>query len=834
MNTLPAGPDLDAVVADRLARLDLATKVRLLQGETNWRTFAAPAAGLRQVVTSDGPVGVRGEAWDERNIGVNLPSPTALAATWDEDLLEDLGRLLAGECRRKQVDVLLAPTVNLHRSPLGGRHFECFSEDPLLTARVGAAFVRGVQAGGVAATVKHYVGNDSETERMTVDVRMSARTLREVYLAPFEHIVVAARPWAVMASYNQVDGVTLTESPLLAEPLKGEWGFDGVVVSDWTATRSTVESARAGLDLAMPGPTGPWGDALLAAVEAGDVPVELVDDKVRRLLRLAARVGALDGVAPVVPPPATADLPWPDQTVVRRLLRAAAARGTVLARNEGLLPLDASALRRVAVVGPNAAVARTQGGGSATVYPPHTVSPLEGLRAALGDGVEVVHAVGVRTRSVVAYVEPPLVTDPRSGDPGVRVVYLDADGTEVADEHRRFGRIGWGDPGLEHGAATARIEALLTPAVAGAWQVAAAGLGYHRLTVDGRVVLDQQVTAQRDGDDFQHFVTPPQQATTVDLEAGREVLVSLHCDPERLGGALAVAELCVEPPVPDPVAGIEEAAALAASADVAVVVVGTTSTVESEGFDRTRLGLPGAQAELVRRVVAANPRTVVVVNAGAPVELPWRDEVPAVVLGWFGGQEFGDALADVLLGVTEPGGRLPTTWPAVAADCPVLSTTPVDGVLEYTEGLHLGHRAWAGQVAAGGAAPAYWFGHGLGYTTWEHTAVQVLPPDEAQGYLRARVQVRNTGARTGRTVVQAYLSRPGSAVDRPALWLAGFAAVTADAGQEAVADVVLAPRAFEHWDEAAQRWAVEPGEFTVRVGGSAADLPLTAAVTVSG
>ena len=258
----------------------------------------------------------------------------------------------------------------------------------------------------------------------------------------------------------------------------------------------------------------------------------------------------------------------------------------------------------------------------------------------------------------------------------------------------------------------------------------------------------------------------------------------------------------------------------------------------SKTHNRPAATTTGAQDELVRRVVAANPRTVVVVNSGAPVELPWRDEVPAVVLGWFGGQEFGDALADVLLGVAEPGGRLPTTWPAAAADCPVLSTTPVDGVLEYAEGLRLGHRAWVDQVAAGGAAPAYWFGHGLGYTTWEHTGVQVVPPDDSDApgaaYLRARVQVRNTGPRSGRTVVQAYLSRPGSAVDRPPLWLAGFAAVTADAGQEATVDVVLAPRAFEHWDEAAHRWVVEPGEFTVRVGGSCTDLPLTAAVTPSG
>jgi len=839
-----------AFVEERLARMDLAAKVALLQGETNWRLFAVPAAGLRQVVTSDGPAGVRGETWDERAVGVNIPSPTAVAASWDEDLARSLGALLAAQSRRKGVDVLLTPTVNLQRTPLGGRHFECYSEDPLLTARVGAAMVRGVQGGGVAATVKHYVGNDAETERMTVDVRMAPRTLREVYLAPFEHIVAAARPWALMASYNAVDGVTMTENALLTDPLSTQWGFDGVVMSDWTATRSTAAAANAALDLAMPGPTGPWGDALLAAVEAGEVTEAAVDAKVRRILLLAGRVGALDGVEPAVPAPDPATLPPPDAPAVRSALRAASARGMVLLRNEGLLPLAAAGLRRVAVLGPNAATARTQGGGSATVHPPHAVSPLAGLRDALGDGIEIVHAEGVRTRDVVAPVGPALARDPVTGLPGVRVTYLDDAGVEVATEHRLSGRIGWGDDGLEHAARTARIDALVTPGLPGAWQLAAGGLGRVRLEVDGAAVLDTEVTVPGGGEpDFAHFVSPPQSGVTVELEAGREVRIGLHADPLRMSGALCVAELCIEPPVPDAGTGLDEAVALAAAADVAVVVVGTTDAVESEGFDRTTLALPGAQDELVRRVVAANPRTVVVVNSGAPVLLPWRDDVPAVLLGWFGGQEFGDALADVLLGAAEPGGRLPTTWPARESDCPVLSTTPVDGVLEYTEGLFLGHRGWARQVADGGAAPAYWFGHGLGYTTWEYASCEVVgpgpdpdggpaadgaAPTDARGYLRARVRVRNTGDRAGRTVVQAYLSRATSAVERPPLWLAGFAVVAAEAGAEHVVDVVLAPRAFEHWDEAAAGWNAEPGTFSVTVGPSSADRPLTAEVTLPG
>ena len=296
----------EADLRSRVARLSAEQKVRLLTGADFWALYPEPDAGLRRVVTSDGPAGVRGETWDERDTSANVPSPTALAATWDCDRVEAIGRLLAAEARRKGVDVLLAPTVNLHRTPYGGRHFECFSEDPLLTARIGVAYVRGLQGQGVGATVKHFICNDSETERMSVDVRVDERTLRELYLAPFEAIVREAGAWAVMASYNGVNGSTMTESPLLRAILHDEWGYDGLVMSDWTATRSTEAAARAALDLAMPGPAerfGPWGDALLEAVRAGQVDEALIDDKVLRILRLAARVGGLDGAVPVTPAP---------------------------------------------------------------------------------------------------------------------------------------------------------------------------------------------------------------------------------------------------------------------------------------------------------------------------------------------------------------------------------------------------------------------------------------------------------------------------------------------------------------------------------------------------
>ncbi len=837
----PASPAHDDRIEAALAALSLEEKVRLLTGQTTWRTYALPGIGLRAMVTSDGPVGVRGQRWDEREPAANVPSPTALAATWDEPMVGEVGRLLAGEARRKGVDVLLAPTVNLHRSPLGGRHFECFSEDPLLTGRIGAAYVNGLQSGGVAATVKHYVANDSETDRMTVDVHADARTLRELYLAPFEHIVTHAHPWAIMAAYNRVDGVTMTESPLLADPLR-PWGFDGVMMSDWTATRSTEAAARAELDLAMPGPRGPWGQALVDAVRAGRVPRSAIDAKVRNLLRLAARVGALGDVPPAVPAPDLTELAAPDSAGTRSLLRRVACAAMVLVRNappgnavEGLvdaaplLPLEAAALRRVAVLGPNAAAGRGQGGGSATVFPTHVVSPLDGLRAALAShGVEVTHAEGARTRDSLVPVGLPLLRHPETGRPGTRVRYLDATGQVVKEEHRLSGRVLWQDVARDFGATAVEVDTVLQSPAAGRWRLGLAGVGRLIMDVDGATVLDVTIAITPEQEDFATLVTPPQREVLVDLPTAA-VAVHVRYEPEPVIDMIAL-ELLAEAPRLGDADELDRAAALAADADVAIVVVGTTDLVESEGFDRTSLALPGNQDELVRRAAAANPRTVVVVNAGSPVLMPWREQVAAVLLAWFPGQEFGDALADVLLGMVEPGGRLPTTWPAEEQDAPVLSTQPVEGVLEYSEGLHIGYRAWARAAVDGGPKPAYWFGFGLGYTTWELASSTVV--ETGSEGVQLRVAVRNSGARQGRAVVQAYVSRPGSTLERPAFWLGGFAAAEAEPGAVVQVPITLGRRAFEHWDAAAQAWALEPGSFVVEIGLDAGERPVRADIAL--
>jgi beta-glucosidase len=766
----------ERVLRERLGSLDLEQKVRLLTGADFWALYDEPAVGLRRLVMSDGPAGVRGERWDEREPSANVPSPTLLAATWDEARIERLGRLLAAEARRKGVDVVLAPMVNLHRTPYGGRHFESFSEDPLLTGRIGAAYVRGLQAEGVAATVKHFVANDSETERFTLEARVGERALRELYLAPFETIVRDAGAWTVMAAYNAVNGPTMTESPMLQAILHDEWGWDGLVMSDWTAARTTEGTGNAELDLVMPGPDGPWGDALVAAVRAGRVCEEAVDAKVLRLLRLAARVGALEGVEPAAPPAR----PWSDDEVAAEL-RATAAAGFVLTQNDGVLPL--AGRPKVAVLGPSAAVARTLGGGSATVFPPYTVSPLEGLRAA---GLDVTHAVGVRAHTRIPAATPELLPG------GIDVRFLDAGGDELASEHRHGAAFTWLGT-LPAGTAAIELRATLRPAAAGEHVVGVTGVGRHRLTLGGEELFDRQVELSPGADLGEAVLRPPQHGVVVALE-GEAELVLRYEPPE---GPLAAVHINVEPPFGDAEAELERAVVLAREAEVALVVVGTNEEVECEGVDRDSLALPGRQDELIARVAAANPRTVVVVNAGAPVLLPWADDVAAVLLAWFPGQEFGNALADVLLGAVEPGGRLPTTWPRTEEGLP--STQPHDGILTYDEGLFVGYRAYDRD----GREPLYRFGHGLGYTEWEYLAVE--PAGD-----RVTVRLRNAGERAGREVVQVYASKPDSAIERPPRWLAGFAIAEAGPGEEVEVEVTIPPRALAHWDGG---WTVEPGEF---------------------
>jgi beta-glucosidase len=814
--------DPEAEIANRLAQLSLEQKIRLMTGADIWALHSIPEIGLRRLVTSDGPAGVRGETWDERSPSANVPSPTSLAASWDPVAVERLGRLLASEARRKGVDVLLAPTVNLHRTPYGGRHFECFSEDPELTSVIGTAYVQGLQAEGVAATVKHFVANDSETDRFTVNALVDERVLRELYLVPFERII-AAGVWAVMAAYNSVNGPTMTENPLERDVLKREWGFDGVIMSDWYATRSVAAAGEDLLDLAMPGPSSPWTEGLLDAVRSGEVSEAAIDRHVLRILRLAARVGALDGLAAATPPARS----WSSEEL-KTELRANSAAGMVLIKNDGTLPLGAGSLEQVAVIGPNAATARTLGGGSATVFPSYVVSPLDGLRVALGNGVEVVHATGVRSSDRTGIAPKDLLQLPDGSGPGVEVIFLDADDHELGRQRRQAASMMWWGPVQDDLSADdidhMRLATRVRVSVSGRYGVGTSGLGEFRLMINGDVMFDETITLPPDADMVEGIMKPPQRLTVVELEAGRDVPVELNYRPTGGGTALGGAEVTMltvqlnVAPVFDEQAEFGRAVTLAGDSDVAVVVVGTNEEVESEGFDRTSLALPGRQDELVRAVAAANPRTVVVVNSGAPVLLPWADEVAAILVSWFPGQEFGNALGDVLAGAVEPGGRLPVTWPPSEEGLP--SVKPVNGELPYDEGLMIGYR-W---YLATDRAPLFPFGHGLGYTTWAYEGIAVDGDT-------VTVSVRNTGSRRGREVVQLYASRPDSAVERAPRWLVGSAVVETAAGETAEAVITIADHNFRHWDSSAHAWTVEPGTYQLHAGRSVVDLPLAGEVS---
>ncbi|WP_280299484.1 beta-glucosidase [Nocardia neocaledoniensis] len=793
---------MDDRIEELLAKLDLDGKLRLISGASLFRMAGDPAIGLAEMPISDGPSGVRGENWDERDPSVSLPSGTAVAATWDPQLLTEIGALIAAEARRKNVYAVLGPTMNLHRSPLGGRHFECFSEDPLLTAEMADAYVRAVQAHGVSACPKHYVANDSETDRYTVDVRVDDRALRELYLYPFERTVEAGA-WMIMDAYNAVNGTTMTENPLLDEPLKGTWGFDGVVVSDWTAVRTT-ESAARGTDLCMPGPPYLWGEPLAAAIRADQIAESAIDDKVRRILRFAERVGALD--ATPQPTPVFTD------EQARDLVRRVAAQAMVLVRNEGALPLAPDTT--IALLGPSAGEPRFLGGGSATVIPGHTTTPVEGLTGRL----PLTHTAGVHLSEDLIPAPLAIMTDPETGEPGLSARFLAGD-TVLGTQHRTTSRLVLlGDP-LAAQSNMVEMRTRLRADMAGDWQIGFGGVGHIRLDIDGETVLDENV-AMDSGDPAAALLNPPQRHVTRTLAVGDEIEVRLVTSIEDAMPGLGIilgATLGIRRPQRDDDEEFAAAIELARAAEVAMVVVGTTELIESEGVDRTSLRLPGRQDDLVAAVAAVNPRTVVVVNSGAPVEMPWRDDVAAVLLSWFPGQEFGAALADVLTGTAEPGGRLPTTWPKTMADVPVLDTTPVDGVLDYTEGIHIGYRAWL----RAGTEPAYPFGHGLGYTTWSTDDLVV------EGRT-VSITVTNTGDREGKQVVQVYLSRPDSAVDRPVRWLAGFTAVTLAPGDSRTVAIPLPERAFQHWGPSG--WETEPGEFTVQVGTSVVDLPHTAVI----
>ncbi|TIC81299.1 family 3 glycosyl hydrolase [Nocardioides sp. GY 10113] len=756
----------DDDLSERVARLPLERKVRLLTGASMFTLRGEEAVGLAPMAFSDGPTGVRGLEFTGGPLTCLFPNATLLASSWRRETAAEVGRLLAEEAERQRIHVVLGPTVNLHRSPLGGRLFEAYSEDPLLTGVLAAAYVAGLQERGVGACVKHLVANESETDRTSVDSVVDERTLREVYLLPFEIAVQDADPWSVMAAYNDVNGVPATEQDdVVNRILKGEWGWTGLVMSDWFATTSAAPAANGGLDLVMPGPTGPWGPALVAAVEAGEVAESVVDDHLRRLLRLAGRVGALDE-----PRTWREDVPHPGGPERREQLTRLAADGMTVLANDGTLPLARDV--RIALIGRPALETTCMGGGSASVRAPHQVSIAEGLTGAT-DRVAVVDGVDVRSR-------------PRPGRDGMRVRLYGASGTLLDDRHSEEARTIIGMHGEALAEPVARVE-LSAPLPAGRLRIGVLGVAHARITAGD---ASFEVTLDAVSDDVgADVLRPPGWQTDVVLPEPAELVAELT------GREMVAVGLVAEPTPPTDDDAIAAAVAAAREADVAVVVVGLTEEQETEVADKSTLALPGRQDELVAAVAAAAARTVVVVNAATPVLMPWRDEVDAILWAGLPGQEGGHAVAAALLGAIEPAGRLVTSFPAADGAAPAWEVVPTDGRLVYDEGVFVGYRGYAARRAP---APAYWFGHGLGYGSWEYGEVTL-----DDGLLS--VDLTNTSPRASREVVQVYLQPdPADADDQP-VRLVGWTTVDLDAGERRDVDVALDPRALRTWADG--RWS---------------------------
>jgi len=831
-------PDLEAL----LEKLELDEKASLVNGNGMWTVPGVERLGIPQLKVTDGPNGARGDGL----VGTGLPAlcipcGSALGATFHPALVERLGAALGVEARSKKSHVLLAPTINIHRAPVGGRNFECYSEDPLLSGKTAAAFIRGVQSQRVACTPKHFVANDAEFERTTMNSVVDERALREIYLRPFEIAIKEGGAWGLMAAYNRLNGTFCCEHPfLLTEILRNEWGFDGVVVTDWLANRSVAASAQAGLDLEMPGPGRMWGRGKLAdAVREGALSSETLDAMVRRLLRLLDRTGAFED-----------PLLGPEESHQRAdhvaLAAEAAAESMVLLKNErSLLPLTPDRLQKIAVIGPNADRAQIMGGGSAKLRAFHYTSPLDALRSRLGKESEIVFERGCVTDKT-----PPAIPGPFEGE--------FFDGHDLAGDAigaRVYGSsevvvMGGFEAASERETFSVRTRATFTPTETGPHTFSLVALSWARVFVDDELVIDAWREGIPRGREFFGMGSAPLEGTA-ELERDRDVEVRVEFSSRE---ARLFAGFKLGCSLPEDDGSIARAAFVASNADVALVIVGTNDDWESEGRDRDAIALPGASDELVSAVAAANPDTVVIVNAGSPVAMPWVDQVPSILDVWFGGQEMAGALAEVLIGERVPSGKLPTTFPEKIEHNPAWTNFPGENSeLRYGEGVFVGYRHYDSTDRR----PLFPFGHGLSYSSFELSGGSLSAPRIVAGSpLRVSATLRNLGERRAAEVVQCYVEPSDPRLARPLRELVAFEKVWLDPGEEKTLHLELDERALAYWDPGdrdferlgkslsvpasggqARRthagWAIDPGEYRICLGTSSRDLPIRLTLTVS-
>ena len=793
-------------IDDLLAKMTLDEKISMLAGADVWHSVAVPHLGIPQFKTTDGPNGARGAWGSMASPSVATPVGIALGATWNPDLVEKVGNVLADELKAKGAHILLAPTVNIHRTPIAGRNFECYSEDPFLNGMLASAYIKGIQDNGVGACIKHFVANDQEFERFSISSEVDERTLREIYLEPFRLAIRKSNPWAVMSSYNRVNGIYACEyDHTLLEILKGEWGYDGIVMSDWFGTYDE-DVSTSGLDLEMPGPARWMANMLVKkALANGKLTEEALNDKVRRLLGVLEKAGLFEN--PTLQPERGENKPQH-----RKIIREAAREAIVLLKNDGTLPLKK--VKSIAVIGPYANAAQILGGGSSSVTPHYVVTPFEGIKNRAGKKIKVDYAPGCHIyKNLPAPAPETLSTE--DGRLGLSLDLFngtECSGAPVYSEvttHVQHGWFHYSVPNVDQESFSMRMEGFFTPKESGIHTLALSGVGWSKLYLDERLIIDHS----HDSDMGKQLVAE------VELKGGKSYPIKVEYYWKGNPRWRSV-NLGHQPP--QPLDTIAEAVKLAKKADVVVLVAGLNGEWEAEGFDRVDMKLPGEQNELIRQVAKANKNTIVVLNVGSPVEMPWVDKVPAILQLWYDSQEQGNALADVLFGDVNPSGKLPTTFPVRLEDNPAYINYPGEnGKVRYGEGIFVGYRYYDKKDIA----PLFPFGHGLSYTKFKYSNLKLsaksITPNDT---LKVKVDVTNTGKVAGKEIVQLYVRDVKSTFARPEKELKAFEKVELKPKQTKTVTFILDREAFWYFDIVKNSWNIESGEFEILVGASSRDV----------
>jgi beta-glucosidase len=810
---------MECTIDQLISELTLEEKLSMLAGVDMWHSQAIERLGIPALRVTDGPNGARGLGGRNVKSSASFPVGVAMGATWNIELIGRVGKALAEETRSKGAHILLGPTVNLHRSPLGGRNFESFSEDPYLSQCLAVSYISKMQEEGVGACVKHYLCNDQEYDRYNLSSEVDERTLREIYLLPFEGAVKEAKSWVVMSSYNKVNGTWLSEHDgLLLDVLKGEWQFDGLVISDWYGTY-TSQVPTSGLDLEFPGPARWMGkEHVLNAIKDGVIDEAHINKKVRRLLLTLDRTGAFDNLV--------SEEQAIDNPEHRALIREVGQEAIVLLKNkDNLLPLDVPVGSTLAVIGANAQDITFQGGGSSQVTPHYVVSPLEAIKHRAKGQFSVEYAAGVDMKRN----PPPLTAEnlrTLDGKEGALLAEfydnLDLSGEPQFVDYLNstsfflFGQI---HDDFDPTHFSLRLSGEFKVENSGRYSLVFGMMGKAAtLILDGEVAADLILPVS----DGKVNPDPEPVLIRIDLELEAEryysILIEYVTLAEITHRSVGMGLDWLDKPDL-----LGQSVDLAKRSDQVVIVAGLTNEWESEGSDRVDMRLPNRQNELIEKIAEVNDNVVVVLNLGSPVEMPWLDKVSGILQLWYLGQETGNAMADVLFGDVSPSGKLPTTFPRALKDNPTYINFPGEnGRVNYGEGLFVGYRYYDKKEIA----PLFPFGFGLSYTRFEYLSLSVPESAKCGDTVSVQCVVRNTGEFGGKEIVQLYVRDVDSSLVRPIKELKGFEKIQLLPGEEKTVEFTLGRRSFAFYDDQISDWVVEPGEFEILVGASSQDIRL--------